>query len=259
MGARRGHRRCRHCAIPRWLAAGASRYAGDAPEIRWRCAGDARAIGRGRGSNDRPRRACRRGCLRGLYPRSSRSSATRSRLPPVRPTIESSIRPQIHQAQHDRNGSPNTGSAFGTMAILFPLVGPLAASVSAGSIPFMQKCAEINRRDRDLSTTPRRHTCPLAAARCLGATLGGSIFGNICSPIADTTILTALSTRGAPLPAISRHLPPSPAISRHLLPTCTPRHSATWQSTSPSTCAPLCRTHCSSALSPSSAATSRAD
>lgn len=30
---------------------------------------------------------------------------------------------------------------------------------------------------------------------CMGAVLGGALFGNICSPISDTTILTVLATK----------------------------------------------------------------
>ena len=32
-------------------------------------------------------------------------------------------------------------------------------------------------------------------ADCVAAVLGGSTFGNICSPISDTTILTVLATK----------------------------------------------------------------
>ena len=55
------------------------------------------------------------------------------------------------------------------MGIVFPLVGPLAFSVGGGEARFLY--------------------------RCLGATMGGAIFGNVCSPISDTTILTTLATR----------------------------------------------------------------
>jgi len=61
------------------------------------------------------------------------------------------------------------GSSFGTMGIVFPLVGPLAFAVGKGD--------------------------PTYLYRCLGATMGGSLFGNMCSPISDTTILTTLATR----------------------------------------------------------------
>jgi len=64
-----------------------------------------------------------------------------------------------------------SGSAVGTMGIVFPLVGPLALSLSGGSISFL------------------RH--------CFGSIMGGSVFGNLCSPLADTSILTVLATRCA--------------------------------------------------------------
>jgi len=62
-----------------------------------------------------------------------------------------------------------TGSSFGTMGILFPLVGPLAWQLGGG--------------DQRLLT------------HCFGGVLGGSLFGNVFSPIADTTILTQMATR----------------------------------------------------------------
>eukprot|EP00617_Octactis_speculum_P024078 CAMPEP_0185745058 /NCGR_PEP_ID=MMETSP1174-20130828/3358_1 /TAXON_ID=35687 /ORGANISM="Dictyocha speculum, Strain CCMP1381" /LENGTH=537 /DNA_ID=CAMNT_0028418849 /DNA_START=249 /DNA_END=1862 /DNA_ORIENTATION=- len=62
-----------------------------------------------------------------------------------------------------------TGSSFGTMGILFPLVGPLAWTLGGQSVPML--------------------------THCFGAVLGGCIFGNVFSPIADTTVLTVLATR----------------------------------------------------------------
>lgn len=62
-----------------------------------------------------------------------------------------------------------TGSAIGTMAITFPLVGPIAANLGGGSAEFLH--------------------------RCFGALMGGSLFGNLCSPISDTTILSVLATQ----------------------------------------------------------------
>ncbi|TMW68392.1 hypothetical protein Poli38472_005860 [Pythium oligandrum] len=60
-----------------------------------------------------------------------------------------------------------TGSAFGTMAIMFPIISPLSYSISGG--------------DRD------------NLLQCFGSILGASVFGNTCSPIADTSILASLS------------------------------------------------------------------
>ncbi|CAM9370968.1 unnamed protein product [Ectocarpus sp. 12 AP-2014] len=60
------------------------------------------------------------------------------------------------------------GSTFGTMGIVFPLVGPLAWRLGNGDIDFLH--------------------------HCFACILGASIFGNVCSPISDTTILTSLAT-----------------------------------------------------------------
>jgi Na+/H+ antiporter NhaC len=62
-----------------------------------------------------------------------------------------------------------SGSAIGTMGIVFPLVGPLAMRLGGGSLSFLHQC--------------------------FGAIMGASIFGNLCSPLGDTSILTALATR----------------------------------------------------------------
>ena len=61
------------------------------------------------------------------------------------------------------------GSSFGTMGILLPLVGPLAKSLGGTDAAYL--------------------------THCIGSVLGGALFGNICSPISDTTILTVLATR----------------------------------------------------------------
>jgi len=61
------------------------------------------------------------------------------------------------------------GSSFGTMGIILPLVGPLAHKLGGGDADYL--------------------------LHCIGSVLGGSIFGNICSPIADTTILSTLATK----------------------------------------------------------------
>nr|CCA14736.1 NhaC Na:H antiporter (NhaC) family protein putative [Albugo laibachii Nc14] len=62
-----------------------------------------------------------------------------------------------------------TGSAFGTMAIMFPIISPLAYEISGGDSEVLMQC--------------------------FGSILGSSVFGNICSPIADTSILVSLSTQ----------------------------------------------------------------
>ncbi|MCX8038605.1 MAG: Na+/H+ antiporter NhaC family protein [Candidatus Sumerlaeia bacterium] len=60
-----------------------------------------------------------------------------------------------------------TGTSYGTMAILMPLAVPLAHSIS-GDSGFM--------------------------VMCVGAVLTGAIFGDHCSPISDTTILSSMGS-----------------------------------------------------------------
>ena len=70
------------------------------------------------------------------------------------------------------------GSSFGTMGIILPLVGPLATQLGGDDPAFL------------------RH--------CIASVLGGATFGNLCSPISDTSILTVLSTK-YDLPRVSDH------------------------------------------------------
>jgi Na+/H+ antiporter NhaC len=61
----------------------------------------------------------------------------------------------------------STGTSWGTYAVIFPVALPLAWEVAAD---------------------------PMYLTLCFGAVTGGSVFGDQCSPISDTTILSSLST-----------------------------------------------------------------
>jgi Na+/H+ antiporter NhaC len=61
----------------------------------------------------------------------------------------------------------STGTSWGTYAVVFPVAMPLAYSVSQD---------------------------PMFLTLCFGAVTGGSVFGDQCSPISDTTILSSLAT-----------------------------------------------------------------
>jgi Na+/H+ antiporter NhaC len=61
----------------------------------------------------------------------------------------------------------STGTSWGTYAVVFPVAMPLAYSISQD---------------------------PTFLAMAFGAVLGGSVFGDQCSPISDTTILSSLAT-----------------------------------------------------------------
>ena len=63
-----------------------------------------------------------------------------------------------------------TGTSWGTMAILIPIVGPVAFQLEQG-------------------------TYGLITMLSLGAVLDGAIFGDHCSPISDTTILSSSATQ----------------------------------------------------------------
>jgi len=61
------------------------------------------------------------------------------------------------------------GSSFSTFAVVFPIALPLAWAL---------------------------HPDPTYLSLCFGAVVGGAVFGDQCSPISDTTILSALTTGG---------------------------------------------------------------
>jgi Na+/H+ antiporter NhaC len=65
-----------------------------------------------------------------------------------------------------------TGTSYGTMGILLPMVVPLVFGILAGRGP------PVNPSD------------PILLAS-IGAVLAGAIFGDHCSPISDTTILSS--------------------------------------------------------------------
>jgi len=67
----------------------------------------------------------------------------------------------------------STGTSWGTFAIAFPLAMPLAWEVAGA--------AEIARPELFMSI-------------CFATVLNGSVYGDQCSPISDTTILSAMTT-----------------------------------------------------------------
>ncbi|MBN1492094.1 MAG: hypothetical protein JXA69_19430, partial [Phycisphaerae bacterium] len=79
----------------------------------------------------------------------------------------------------------STGTSYGTMAILLPNVVPLAWAVGERS---------------DLGGL-------MMATMSIGAVLDGAIFGDHCSPISDTTILSAVSSRCNPIEHVRTQLP----------------------------------------------------
>lgn len=67
----------------------------------------------------------------------------------------------------------STGTSWGTYAVAFPLAMPLAISI-----------ADVSQ----LSDSPR------FVALCFAAVLNGSVMGDQCSPISDTTVLSSMTT-----------------------------------------------------------------
>jgi Na+/H+ antiporter NhaC len=72
------------------------------------------------------------------------------------------------------------GSSWGTYAVVFPLAMPLAYAINPD---------------------------PFYMSLCFGAVLGGAVFGDQCSPISDTTILSALALGGDVMDHVLTQLP----------------------------------------------------
>jgi Na+/H+ antiporter NhaC len=72
------------------------------------------------------------------------------------------------------------GSSFGTFAVIFPLAIPLAWSVSME---------------------------PAYVSLCFASVVGGSLFGDQCSPISDTTILSSLACGADLMDHVTTQLP----------------------------------------------------
>ena len=72
------------------------------------------------------------------------------------------------------------GSSWGTYAVVFPLAMPLAYAVGP---------------------------TPLYVSLCFGAVLGGAVFGDQCSPISDTTILSSLACGADVMDHVTTQLP----------------------------------------------------
>jgi Na+/H+ antiporter NhaC len=72
------------------------------------------------------------------------------------------------------------GSSWGTYAVVFPLAMPLAWAVSPDSF---------------------------FVTLCFGAVLGGAVFGDQCSPISDTTILSSLACGADVMDHVTTQLP----------------------------------------------------
>jgi len=68
-----------------------------------------------------------------------------------------------------------TGASWGTMAIMFPLVVPLASIMGAAADPAQGQAYQL-----------------LLAV--VGAVMAGALFGDHCSPISDTTIMSSMAS-----------------------------------------------------------------
>ena len=74
----------------------------------------------------------------------------------------------------------SVGSSWGTYAVVFPIAMPLAHAVNPD---------------------------PFYITLCFGAVLGGAVYGDQCSPISDTTILSSLATGADHMDHVTTQMP----------------------------------------------------
>ncbi|MCK5883269.1 MAG: hypothetical protein KAG61_06240 [Bacteriovoracaceae bacterium] len=80
----------------------------------------------------------------------------------------------------------STGTSWGAMAILFPLAIPLANKIGANLPP-----AELS----------------MAISATIGSILSGTVFGDHCSPISDTTIMSSIASEVDHMDHVTTQLP----------------------------------------------------
>jgi Na+/H+ antiporter NhaC len=80
----------------------------------------------------------------------------------------------------------STGTSFGTMAIVFPIAGPMLLAVTAGSDPGLAKAITL---------------------ATLSSVMSGAIFGDHCSPISDTTIMSSMASASDHMDHVRTQLP----------------------------------------------------
>src|SRR5690625_7900298 len=89
----------------------------------------------------------------------------------------------------------STGSSWGTMAILFPVVVPIAIAMGAG-IEF---------------AGGENYGILLGA---ISSVMSGAVFGDHCSPISDTTVLSSMSSACDLVDHVETQLPYALLIDR---------------------------------------------
>ncbi len=82
------------------------------------------------------------------------------------------------------------GSSFGTYAVIFPIAVPLAFSLGIAR----EGLAHVPVGDLAAAHPEQWASILFYVKVCFGAVLGGSIFGDQCSPISDTTVLSSMFT-----------------------------------------------------------------
>jgi Na+/H+ antiporter NhaC len=80
----------------------------------------------------------------------------------------------------------STGTSWGAMAIIFPLAIPLVEKLGIGVDP---------------------HQLSLILNATIGAILSGAVFGDHCSPISDTTIMSSIASQVDHIDHVSTQLP----------------------------------------------------
>ena len=86
----------------------------------------------------------------------------------------------------------SVGSSFGTYAVVFPIAIPLVLNVAFQAYASGVRPADVADF---IQTSPAQwKNVTLYVHVCFGAVMGGSVFGDQCSPVSDTTILSSMFT-----------------------------------------------------------------
>ena len=88
----------------------------------------------------------------------------------------------------------STGTSWGTMAILIPIIYPLAAALAAAGDPSAVDGASV-------------------VMASTSAVLAGAVFGDHCSPISDTTILSSMASGSDHVDHVRTQLPYAMSVS----------------------------------------------
>src|SRR5690606_263946 len=101
------------------------------------------------------------------------------------------------------------GSSWGTYAVIFPIAIPLALALGASRLGIDP--ATLGQVAADGGAAWGSITFFVQV--CFGAVIGGAVFGDQCSPISDTTVLSSMFTGCDVMDHVTTQFPISLAVA----------------------------------------------